>query len=343
MGRYHQLTRNHRYQIERWLKRGKSKNEIAKLLGVHRSTVYREIMRNSYVFPLEGLQYDSDTADVKAFEKRCRRREQFRKIKGDIKRYVEEKIRCGWSPEQIAGRLKHEGVISISTETIYRYILEDSYGYGDLFRYLRVWRYKKSRFVFGSTKRRRWVAPRRPLEQRPEEAKQRTEVGHWERDLVMGPRGKSCLLTIVDRKSRFTIIRKLSSRKSSGVYKKIHSIFNKNKLPIKTITNDNGIEFMDHSDLEASMGIKVYFTRPHAPWEKGTNENTNGLIREYFPKKTNFDEISDYEIKEVERTLNLRPRKVLKYQTPIEVLNNVQEKFFDHRESRTRSVKAPLL
>ena len=157
----------------------------------------------------------------------------------------------------------------------------------------------------------------------------------------MGPQGTNCLLTMVDRKSRFTIIRKLSNRRSSGVYKKMRSLFNSDKLPLKTITNDNGIEFMDHQKLEQSLGIKVFFTRPHSPWEKGTNENTNGLIREYFPKKTNFNEISNYEIREVEKTLNLRPRKILEYRTPTEVLNNVQEKFFDCQESRTRSVKAP--
>jgi transposase, IS30 family len=122
----------------------------------------------------------------------------------------------------------------------------------------------------------------------------------------------------------------------------MNSLFRDQKLPLKTITNDNGKEFMDFEKIERTLGAKVYFTTPFAPWEKGTNENTNGLIREYFPKKTNFSQISESEIKEVERILNLRPRKILNYQSPYEVLNNVRKNFFDCRESRTRSVKAPL-
>jgi transposase, IS30 family len=216
---YHQLTLNHRYQIQRWIKRGLSKDQIAKKLGVHRSTVYREVKRNSYLFPFDGLEYDAYMANTKAFEKRCERRRRFKKIRGNLQKLVEEKIRSGWSPEQISGRLKIEGIANISHETIYRHILHDSYGYGDLFKYLRVWRYKKSRFSFKSIRRRPKIKSGTSIQHRPKEANNRTELGHWERDLVIGSEGAEALLTVVDRKSRFTIIRKVSNKRTSAVFK----------------------------------------------------------------------------------------------------------------------------
>lgn len=324
MRSYHHLTRSHRYQISRMLSRKKSIASIAKTIGVHRSTIYREIKRNSCKLPFEGIQYDPWIAENYALEQRTQRRVKFRKITGKVQVAIESLIRYGWSPQQIAGRISFETEMSISHETIYRHIVEDAYRCGDLWKYLPSRRINRKRLP---TRRTKWVEERRFISQRPKAAEQRSQLGHWERDLIVGKNRASFLLTLVDRKSRYTKVRRMKSRKAAEALRATKLAL-KGQL-VRTITSDNGVEFMQPSRSEKALKAKMYYTNPYASWEKGSNENTNGVIRRFLPKGTDFNEINKRDIQEIEYYLNYRPMKVLGYKTPHEVHNKVDKNFFE--------------
>jgi IS30 family transposase len=318
---YHHLTRGQRYIIQELLEIGKPLAFIAREIGVHRSTLFREVRRNS-----GARGYFARGAHDFAFSRRPRATDLniSRKIEGAMAEIIFDKLMDGWSPEQISGRLKHEGKPSVSHETIYKYIYINKRLGGDLYKVLRN---RGRRLRRGGRRNRLWIFKenRKFIERRCEEANQRTEYGHWERDLLNGPRGSPSLLTVVDRKSRYTILSLVHSKFASEVNKKTENLFKSRKnLICKSITNDNGPEFGVFCDLQRKLQVPVYYTHPYRSWERGTNENTNGLLRQYFPKKQPID-TKENELYLVENALNNRPRKMFSYKTPREILFTKQD------------------
>jgi IS30 family transposase len=319
MKRYEHLTQNKRYMIFMLLLRGKSISEIAKIAQMHRATIYRELKRNS-----GELRYDFNEAHRKCLARRGFRYEKIRRIQGEIEELICQLLGLGWSPEQISGRLRYEHRFCISHETIYRYIKKNKKAGGSLYRLLR--NHKRCRKTRGFISRFQVGWNRRNIDTRPEEVEKRETLGHWERDLLMGKQEKVALLTIVERKSRYTRIKKVSDKQSKTIFKATTEFIREERRKVKTITNDNGHEFADHKKLEAKHPIKVYFAYPYASWQRGTNENTNGLLREYFPRKHSLRDLKKERIRQVEEIINARPRKILNYKTPQEVYFGTEQK-----------------
>jgi IS30 family transposase len=318
MTTYRQLTLEERYHIQVYLKVGCSQAETARRLGRHPSTVSRELLRNRPSGP-----YVADRAQRRAHHRRIEKGAASRKIQGDLRTLVERKLHLSWSPEQICGRLRLELGIRLSHETIYQHVLRDSQQRGFLRYCLRFGgykhhRFKKSRRADRTRLRKNW------LDQRPTAANERTELGHWERDCVVGARGRSVLLTLVDRRSRLTRIRRAPRQQTNEVARATIEALAPHRKVTKTVTNDNGVEFQRDQSLQDQLGVPIFFTEPSAPWQRGSVENLNGLVRQYVPKRTDIDELPSWAPQAIEDTLNFRPRKVLGFQTP-------HEAFFDEK------------
>lgn len=305
---YTQLTQEQRYQIYALLKMEHSQSEIAKAIGVHRATVCRELKRNC------GKRgYRAQQAHQFA---QTRRKKVKTRIRAEDWALVEENLRQDWSPEQISGRMQKAG-IRISHEHIYQYVYADKRVGGSLWTHLRC--QKKRRKRAGGRDRRGIIPGRVSIEQRPKVAEKRARLGDWEGDTIIGQRHKGALLTMVDRKSGYTLIGKLTRCEAQQVVEQSAELLN--PMPyVETLTVDNGKEFAGHARISAQTGAVVYFAHPYASWERGTNENTNGLIRQYLPKKRRLDDVAEHELAEIMLRLNHRPRKRLEYQTPHEVL-----------------------
>lgn len=312
---YRQLSEVDRYQIEAGIAFGMTITEISRRIKRHRSTVFRELRRNGHL-TREGYSALSASQDFRKRRKVCR--PEF-KIKGTLKTWIDEKLRAQWSPEQIVGRAQLEGRDMVGIETIYRYVYRDKLRGGALWKNLRHRRPKrKNRF-----REQRWPEriPRPSIDERPQVINQRERVGDFERDLIVGKERKGYLLTIVDRKTNFVKIVKIAAPKAKLVHDATIGCLQ--KITVKSLTNDNGCEFMDYHKTKAALGdIPIYFTRPYASWERGSVENMNKLIRQYFPKHQRLDRTHYGKIKMVEALLNQRPRKKLAYRTPIEANNN---------------------
>jgi len=326
MRTYQQLSLDERYQIQAMVKLRKPPAEIASELGRHRSTIYRELKRNS--ISVATFPYLAVRATKAAGLRRIDKGVSQRKIQGDLRTLVEKKLELSWSPEQIAGRLRVEQNIRLCAETIYQHVLRDTKNKGILRYCLRGGgythhRFKKSKMAARTRERKNWI------DERPAGANNRTEFGHWERDCIIGARGSSVLLTIVDRKSRYTLVRRVAKLNVEKVSEATVEALDPFAALTKTITNDNGVEFQRDESLEARVGVPIYFCEPSSPWQRGTVENTNGLIRQYLPKRTNFDDLSPIAANAVEETLNFRPRKTLGYRTPYEVLFNKRVRLTD--------------
>lgn len=310
---YHQLTAVERYLIVEHKSTGKSLREIGKALCRSASTISRELKRNACT---SDGRYRVEKAQsyARARRSRCRRGTRFEAAwVAEVHRLVRRK----WSPEQVSRRLLKEGRLSVGTATIYRWVAKDKARGGKSWLQTRQLshRYRKGYRV---TDRRGKVAGKRPLSARPPGAQDRSEAGHLEGDTVMGKDGRHCLLTLVDRKTRRTRILKLPARQAWEVNKALIREVRAGRLQMKSLTLDNGTEFHGFKQLEEELGIQVYFAQPYHSWERGTNENTNGLIRQYLPKRTCFKNLTQRQCNEIERELNDRPRKVLGFSTPNE-------------------------
>lgn len=337
MKRYRHLTQRERFIIQDLRDLGKNFTEIAKEVGVHRTTISREIERNSN----QKGGYRALGAHEKSKLMRPSPLDVQRKISGSLQELIEEKLESGWSPEQISGRLKLEGSFSISHESIYRWIYSVSPGHRVC---LRVRGRRRRR---GLKKRRRGLGgtPRKQISERSKIANSRTKIGHWERDLVEGKRSGPSLLVAVDRYSRYTKIEKVYSHSSAEVNEATLRIL---KNEAKTVTNDNGVEFGNAEALEKKLNAPIYYCTPYTSWQRGTVENTNGLIRQFYPKHFDFWKTNDSEIKDIELSLNHRPRKVLNYKTPFEVhfqqkkklINSVSTYKRNHQRRRVQNEKA---
>ena len=311
---HHQLTDWERYLIGRGKSRGDSVRQIARDLGRSPSTISRELKRNQD--PSDG-RYRVEKAISYAKARRSRSRRGSSWYTAAHVREVHRLVQRRWSPEQVSRRLRKLGRDSAGVSTIYRWLATDRQEGGRSWLQTRQLsnRYRKG---YGVQDRRGKMSGKRPLESRPKKAQDRSEVGHLEGDTVMGKDGRHCLLTLVDRKTRWTRIVKLKARQVSEVNKALIKEVKAGRLKMKSLTLDNGTEFHGFKELEEKLGIKIYFAKPYHSWERGTNENTNGLIRQYLPKGSCFKEVTQRRCNEIERELNDRPRKVLGFSTPNE-------------------------
>ena len=312
--RHKQLTLKERYHIWASLKRGSSQKEIAESIGVHPSTICREIQRNK---DRTTQEYHYAFADSKA-SKRQRSKEKYTVITSKIKTYIKTKLKEDWSPEQISGRMNIDHGFTICHETIYRYIYYNKSRGGKLYRYLR---HKNKKYHSRSNKyqRRGIIVDRISIDKRPSIVDKKKRIGDFEIDTVIGLNHVGALVTVVDRKSKFTLIKKVISKRAEEVTKALVEMLIPLKPITKTITSDNGKEFAYHKQVSEAIDANFYFAHPYSSWERGLNEHTNGLIRQYLPKKTDFTQISKEEIVTIQDKLNHRPRKVLNYRTPYEV------------------------
>jgi len=309
---YHQLTQEQRYHIYGLQQAGKTQKNMAEIVGVHKSTISREIRRNS---GLRGYRPKQAQVIATARKAGAPKRE---KMTPELTQKIEEKVKMDWSPEQISGRLLREEGIRISHERIYQYIKKDKDEGGTLFKHLRhSGRKRKKRF--GSEDRRGQIKNRTSIEERPAIVNNKSRIGDWERDLVIGKNHKGALLSIVDRVSKMTLIKKTESKSSDVVAEATLQLLKPISSFVETITNDNGKEFADHEVVASKLGAPVYFCHPYSSFERGTNENANGLIRQYFPKKSSFKKITEEDTQLVMDKLNNRPRRCLNFATPLEV------------------------
>ncbi len=310
---YHQLTSGERYLIAKAKSMGDSRREIARKLGRSASTVSRELRRNA---DTRG-EYDAHKADSYARTRRRKSRRGEHYEAGQVE-LVRELMGHKWSPEQISGRLGRLGVMQVGASTIYRWVRRDKARGGGL--WLRTRRLsRRYRKGYRVADRRGRLSGKRSIEDRPRAVQERSEFGHWEGDTVMGKDGRHCNLTLVERKTLKVRIRKLPARRAAEVNRVMHQELGpEGNLVIKSVTLDNGTEFHGYAELEQSHGTKFYFARPYHSWERGTNENTNGLIRQYLPKGSCFKNLTQRQCRQIEEELNNRPRKKLGFATPNE-------------------------
>ena len=288
--------------------------EIARELGRHRSTVSRELKRNAA--PYDG-RYRARRAQQRAHARRYRSRRNSQFGPGQWER-VEELLREEWSPEQVSGHLRRKRELAISHETIYRHIWGDLRAGGSLHEHLRGAR-KTCRKRYGRYDSRGRLAGKRMIGERPASIERRVQTGHWEIDTMMGEsQGESsqCVLTLVERKSGYLLIGKLQARTAVETNRALLGLMARHPGRMRSITADNGTEFHWYGQVEAVSPVKFYFATPHHSWERGTNENTNGLIRQYLPKGQTMTKVTQNECDQIAAHLNNRPRKRHGYKTP---------------------------
>ncbi len=311
---YHQITFAERYTLGLLRQGGLAPAAIARVLGRHRSTIAREVRRNGT--PRDGC-YRPQLAEWYARGRRARSRRNRRFSAAHWAR-VQTLVRADWSPEQIAGRLRRQRELVISHETIYRYLWADKHAGGTLYRHLRGAR-KQRRKRYGHYDSRGRVAGKRSITMRPPIVDARTQRGHWEGDTVLGasPAGP-CVLSLVERKTGYLVVGKLRRRSTAAVNQRAQQLIAAQPHPVRTLTVDNGTEFHAYAALERATATRFYFATPHHAWERGTNENTNGLLRQYFPKGQSMAHLTQADCDRIALKLNQRPRKRLGYRTPEE-------------------------
>ena len=306
---YQQLTQEQRYQIYALKKSGTNKAEMARILGVHRATISRELKRNT-----GGNSYRPQQAHRLSQERRNKARPR---IAAETWELVEEKIELDWSPEQISGWLHKNKAIEISHEWIYQYVYADYQAGGELYKHLRS--QKKRRKRLRGRDRRGVLPDRRMIDERPEIVEERSRLGDWEVDTIIGKQHRQAIVTLTERKSRFALLGKVEQRRADLVTEKVVQLLRPFQEQAKTMTGDNGKEFAGHAQIAEALELDFYFAHPYASWERGANENMNGLVRQYLPKKTDFTDVDGAELTWIMDRLNLRPRKCLDYRTPFEV------------------------
>ena len=311
------LTYEQRYTIELLLNQGVSKKEIAKTISVNKTVVYRELQRNC-----DGRNgvYKSKLAQSK-YENRLSLKPKRIKLTSDLREEIIEMIKEDFSPEQISGVLKKNEKISFSHESIYQMIWEDKKCKGTLYQHLRRKgrRYRKR----GSSKDSRGkIIGRVGIENRPKEAEERKVFGHLEVDTIIGKNHQGAIITLNDRASGMLWMRKVETKDSEIVKRKLGEMLDEIRPYIKSITADNGKEFAGHQYITDEY-CDFFFANPYSPWERGSNENVNGLVRQYIPKSSDFSDYTDEKIKEIEIKINNRPRKRYKFENPIFVMEKL--------------------
>lgn len=307
---YYHLTRDLRSQIYALKSTGLSQAKIALHLGCSASTVSREIKRNT-----GGRGYRYQQADEMAQQRRSQASQQPKKMTAALTAHITTKLLKQWSPEQISGRLKREG-LSISHESIYRFVWRNKREGGEIYKQLRH-RSKPYNRRSSSKAGRGCIPNRKDISERPQIVESKIRLGDWEGDTVMGAGHQGAILTYVDRSSKLSVFERLARRTAKNVAQATVKCFK--RLPVHTITYDNGKEFCGHQEIAKNLKTTCYFARPYHSWERGLNEHTNGLLRQYLPKSSDLSKVTHKELKQIENALNNRPRKVLQYKTPFEV------------------------
>jgi len=306
---YTQLTREQRYQIYALKKAGHNQTQMAAVIGVHKATVSREFSRNRGLRGYRPKQAQ-ELAEARQHAARSRR------IPPAVWTLVEALVLRQWSPEQISGRLKLERRGRVSHERIYQHIYADKAKGGTLYRHLRC--QKKRRKRYGAHSRRGLIPNRVSIEARPKVVAARRRVGDWEADTVIGRGRRSALVSLVERKSKLTLLGRVARHTAEEVARTIITLLAPAAERVHTITADNGREFVRHEEVAHRLSARFYFAHPYAAWERGLSENTNGLVRQYFPKGLAFATTTAAAVRHAQERLNNRPRKTLGYRTPNE-------------------------
>jgi transposase, IS30 family len=308
---YHHLTYEQRCQIYALKKSGQCNALIARQLGVHRATIGRELARNTGE---RGYRYGQ--AHARCMVRRRRNQGIARKMTPHIIAKVDEKlVSAQWSPEQISGWLKESEQVEISHERIYQHVIADKKAGGTLHVHLRRKQRKYQKRFQGKTLRGR-IKGRVDISERPKVVEERSRIGDWEADTVVSSDHKSAIVTLVERVTRICRIVKVDRNGAAEVRDAIIAALSSCAALVLTVTFDNGKEFAYHEEVAKALACKTYFAKPYHSWERGLNENTNGLIRQYFPKGTNFATVTHEQVETVQHLLNNRPRKCLNYQSP---------------------------
>ena len=314
--RYHQITPDERYTLATLRRQvpALSGAAIARIMGRDRSTISRELQRNS-------SRSDGAYRHTKAQERTNGRRSRSRRNSHFLPkdwRLIEGLLREYLSPEQISGKLRRDGLLHVSHETVYKHIWRDKRRGGQL--YLNLRQPTKRRKRYGSYERRGRLAGKRHISERPAAVELRRELGHWEMDTVHGTGSNDCVVTLVERVSGTTLIGKLTDHTVEVLHKRVIQFIRRHPEWFKTITVDNGTEVHGYRTIENATGVTIYFATPYHSWERGTNENTNGLIRQYLPKGLTMKDVTQLHCCAIARKLNSRPRKRHGFMTPLERL-----------------------
>lgn len=300
---YTHLTREERYQIYALKKAGHKQSEIASVLDRSPSTISRELARN------HGRRgYRPKQAHQLAVKRRAI---NARQIDDETWQFAKARLQEQWSPEQISGHA------AISPESVYQRVYADKRMGGLLWKNLRCQKQRKKRY--GKADRRGMIPNRLSIEQRPAIVESRSRIGDWEADTIIGKNHRQAIVSLVERKTGFTLIRKVERKTAQAVSQAITDLLSPYRKQVATITSDNGREFAGHEEISKRLRADFYFAHPYASWERGTNENTNGLIRQYFPKNRDFTSVTQQEIDMAMERLNNRPRKRLGFMTPAQV------------------------
>ena len=306
---YRHLIQEERYQISALRDAGWSLGAIASKLGRHASSISRELNRNR-VFDT----YQPQVAGLLATARSQKSAANARRVPAAAWQFAREKLAETWSPQQIAGHQSVEHLPRISHESIYQRIYEDKRVGGSLHLALRIHKQRR-----GVRERRGTIPNQISIDQRPAIVDGRRRYGDWEADLVIGARHSQALVTLNERKSRYALITRVPSKHAAGVSQAIIGQLKPFAHMVHTLTTDNGKEFAQHERVAAELKLGYYFAHPYAAWERGANENLNGLLRQFFPKHRRLEEVSDQEIALAQHRLNHRPRKCLGYKTPHQV------------------------
>lgn len=319
---YSHLNYLKRCQILTLWKAGFNQTQIANEVGVHKSTISREFNRNiTFVRTKYGCwRYKPDYAQHYADDRRKAKR-HFYKFTEEVSEFVKEKLLLDWSPEQISGYAKRWDLFSISHERIYQFILEDKARGGTLYTHLRH-QHKSYRKRYGSPKRASNLRNRTMIDERPKIVDDKCRIGDWEIDTIIGKHHKQAIVSIVERVSKFTLLKKLEKKDSDTLKDATIEALLKYKSYVHTITSDNGSEFARHELISDKLAADFYFAHPYSSWERGLNENTNGLVRQYIKKGSALTDITDVELAIISDKLNARPRKTLGYTSPNEIFLN---------------------
>jgi transposase, IS30 family len=311
---YCQLTQAERYIIASMRREKFTVAQMALRLGRHRSTIYRECKRNQTT---QKGRYVAEKAHSYATARRRRSRRKPQYSQQELGK-VEALLKRRWSPQQISGRQRLIGGRSISAQTIYRHIRRDRKAGGELWKYTRIIS-KFGRKRYKSVDSRGVLKGKRHISERPKAVQDRRQIGHWEADTVIGADLRHCLLTMVERATGYTVIKKLTARNKKQATSALLRALAGHRSRIKTITFDNGTEFHDYKVLEQKFKVKCYFATPYHSWERGSNENLNGLVRQYLPKGMCMKPISQRDCNAIAKQLNERPRKRYGFRTPEEL------------------------
>lgn len=320
---YKRLSFYERCKIQAMDEQGYQQKEIAEALGRSPSTISREFKRNKTIrwSRIRGWLYRGDYAQQTA-DRRQKQKPKHLKFTAEIEAFVRDKLFLKWSPEQIAGYAKVENIPCVCHERIYQYVIADKKAGGKLYLNLRQG-HKKYRRRYGSGKRRSPIKNKVSIDLRPDVINNKERLGDWEIDTVIGKGQKRNIVTVAERKSRKFVFRKVPTKAANIVSNATIKVLKPYKKFVHSVTADNGTEFAGHEKISKSLESEFYFAHPYSSWERGLNENSNGLLRQYLPKGSDFSKVTTKELQRIEDEINNRPRKSLGYKTPNQVFDEL--------------------